>query len=142
LHCSYRTDANQISIFLGEMTMSATTTATTTAAAAASHRIKCELCGAEVHSIQMHLRDDHPGTTIQQYREQFPEAPLLSELAKMKVAEAARAKGAAAAPAPASISMAVSADGITRKPLHELFGFGKIKAAMNSKGEPIPVTCL
>ena len=122
--------------------MTATTTTATAAAAAASHRIKCELCGAEVHAIQLHLREDHPEVTIQMYQEQFPDAPVLSELAKMKVAEAARAKGAAAAPAPASVAMAVSADGTTRRALHEVFGFGKIKAAMNSKGEPIPVTCL
>jgi hypothetical protein len=28
-----------------------------------SEKIKCELCSAEVHSIQMHLKSDHPGVT-------------------------------------------------------------------------------
>jgi cobaltochelatase CobS len=115
----------------------------TTATAAASHRIKCELCGAEIHAVQLHLKQDHPETTIDMYKAAYPDAPLLSELAKMKVAEAQKAKGAdAATPAPASIAMAVAADGTIRRALHEVFGFGKIKAALNSKGEPIPVTCL
>lgn len=113
------------------------------ATSAASHRIKCELCGAEIHAVQLHLKQDHPETTIEMYKQAYPDAPLLSELAKMKVAEAQKAKDTGAAtPAPASIAMAVAADGTIRRALHEVFGFGKIKAALNSKGEPIPVTCL
>lgn len=112
----------------------------TTAAAAASHRIKCKVCGAEVHAIQLHLREDHPEMTIQMYQEAYPDAPILSELAKMKVEEGKRAREAGAAVA--GVKAAPSTDGTTRRALHEVFGFGKIKAAMNSKGEPIPVTCV
>lgn len=106
-----------------------------TTAAAATHRIKCRICGAEVHAIQLHLKSDHPEMTIQMYQEAYPGAPVLSDLARTRLEEAEKAKaGSAVVPA------TVSSEGTTRKALHEVFGFGKIKAALNSKGEPIPVT--
>lgn len=114
-----------------------------TTAAVASHRIKCQICNAEIHSVQLHLKQDHPELTLQMYQEKYPDAPILSELAKMKIAEKA-AEAEKSKPASEAVSSArpTAADGTMRRALHEVFGFGKIKAAMNSKGEPIPVTCM
>ncbi len=50
-------------------------------------KITCSICGAQVHAIQLHLRDAHPELTIEAYAEKYPHAPLLSELAKRKLAE-------------------------------------------------------
>lgn len=53
-------------------------------------KIKCEVCGAQVHVIQSHLKNDHgPDSaqpmTFNEYREQFPDAPIFSETAKEEV---------------------------------------------------------
>ena len=106
--------------------------------AVSNERVKCEICGAQVHSIQLHLRDDHKDWTIERYREEFPGAELLSDLAKKKIAEREAAVKKAerevaegrAAPAPAPSAM------------HEVFGLGKVKGAMSARGNPIPVTVL
>lgn len=112
-----------------------------------SEKIKCELCGAQVHAIQMHLKQDHPETSLESYIKQFPDAPLMSELAKQKLAE----KRAAAAPAEAKLEMSstsatvahlVPKSSVTKKPLHEVFALGKVKAALSSKGDPIPISVI
>lgn len=85
-------------------------------------KIKCELDGAMVHSIEYHLSKNHPGVTLAQYQEQFPNAPLLSETAKdairQKRAQKAQEKAAAG----------------PRRPLTEIFGFDP-KNVTNSQGK-------
>lgn len=103
-----------------------------------SDRIKCEICGSLVHSVQLHLKNDHPDWTLDQYREKYPSAPLLSDLAKAKLAEresAARKEEAAASSSSAPATTA-------KRPFHEVFSLGAVKGAMNARGEPIPVTVL
>lgn len=113
-----------------------------------SDKIKCQLCGEEVHSIAIHLRNAHGEDSSQpcsldQYREQYPEAPILSKMAeeqirKKKEAEAQKqAESAAAAPSKSS----EPAGEFERVPFHEAFRFGKsVKAAFTKTGNPIPVT--
>lgn len=120
----------------------------------AAARIKCEICGAEVHSIRIHLQKDHPDTTVEQYVADYPGAPLLSELAKQKLAEQklAEQETAKKAVAPAAtVEMAATATAATvtpipvasvKKALHEVFGLGKVKGALNARGDSIPVTVL
>lgn len=113
-----------------------------------SEKIKCELCGAQVHAIQMHLKQDHPETSLESYIKKFPDAPLMSDLARQKLAE----KRAATAPAEAKLEMAGTASAtvshlvpkssVTKKAFHEVFGLGKAKAAMSSKGEAIPISVI
>lgn len=122
-------------------------------------KIKCEICGAECHAIQIHLRDTHPEMTVAQYAATYPGAPLMSEFTKKRLAEREAAKKAAAPaeeaaktvakkeaepaaeaqPAPASI---VPTDVIVKKNFHEVFSLGKSKGAMSSAGSPIPITCI
>lgn len=98
-----------------------------------SEKIACQICGAKVHSIKLHLERDgaHPGMSVLEYQSQFPGAPLLSDLAKQKIAEVSRARAEDAAPA-----------GSSKQALHTLFGLGEVKSAMSSRGTPIMVDVL
>lgn len=115
-----------------------------------SDKIKCELCNAEVHAIQMHLKNDHPGVTIEDYIRDYPDAPLMSELAKAKLAEKRAAKAPAAeepklemaGTAAASVSTLVPKGAVVKKAFHEVFALGSAKAARSSKGDPIPISVI
>lgn len=115
-----------------------------------SDKIKCELCNAEVHSIQMHLKNDHPGVSIDDYIRDYPDAPLMSELAKAKLAEKRAAKAPAAeepklemaGTAAASVSTLVPKGAVVKKAFHEVFALGSAKAARSSKGGPISISVI
>lgn len=99
-------------------------------------RVECKICGKPVHSIMLHLRDDHKdlNMSLADYEAKFPGAPVLSALAASKVRERVgdtAAAGAVAAPS-----------GTEPNFFHSVFGLGTSKAAMNSHGAPIPVTVL
>lgn len=68
--------------------------------------IKCEICGAGVHSVELHLKKEHPAFSIAEYKLKFPGAPLLSEKAQ-SIVDAAAAKAAAE---PLTMHHAVMAD--------------------------------
>jgi cobaltochelatase CobS len=74
-------------------------------------KIKCELDGALVHSIKLHLEKYHPSVTLADYQSRYPEAPVLSEKAK----DAIRTKRAE--------KVAEKANFGARQPLTDLFGF-------------------
>jgi cobaltochelatase CobS len=114
----------------------------TTETTATDSRIKCEECGALVHSIQHHLAREHAdlGMSLEQYQAKYPDAPVLSELARVKVEELKRSKAAAAAAA-SVITDSPAADRTT-EPFHTVFGLGSGAAAMSSSGRPIPITVL
>ncbi|WP_034619344.1 AAA family ATPase [Chitinibacter tainanensis] len=138
-----------------------------------SDKITCRVCGAEVHSIRLHLReiakagdqtamDAHKivgGDTVAAeaaYTSAYPDAPTLSEMAKEALARraapaAASTESSKPAAAPLSVEMAGAAvekssakvlpfGRETTANLHELFELGRVKAAMNGRGEPIKVT--
>lgn len=128
-----------------------------------SDKIVCQICNAEVHAIQSHLKSDHPEVSIADYQASYPGQPILSDLAKSKLEEkrAAQAKasadaaaadgstrmemvGTAAQPAvsqPASAA-SVPADSVVKKPLNEVFALGTAKAAMSKTGGPIPISVI
>ena len=114
--------------------------------------IHCAICNAKIHAVQLHLKEAHPEMTLEQYRERFPEAPILSELALRKIEERKQAREAAATTkvdmagtteaAPASVSALLLKGGVLKQALHEVFNFGKVKSAMNTKGNPIMISVL
>lgn len=53
-------------------------------------KVKCELCGAEVHFIEAHLRQEHPEVSISEYVNKFPEAEIMSESAMARLKELGR----------------------------------------------------
>lgn len=56
--------------------------------------IICEICGGKTHVIAKHLKEKHPETTYEEYKEQYPDSPLLSPLAQKKMQEQAELKRA------------------------------------------------
>lgn len=107
-------------------------------------RIKCAICGAEVHSIQLHIRNDHPDWSIEKYQIEHPGQPLLSPMAQAKIAEK-KAAEAAVAPTPEvkPVTAALETSGIIKRAFHEVFGIdSKVAGAMNARGEPIPISVL
>jgi cobaltochelatase CobS len=98
-------------------------------------KITCQLCGAQIHSVQKHLAEDHPEVSLAAYREQFPAAPLLSDAAKEKIAER-RSQGDKS-----PVTTPIKPAGGSRY-LHEVFELGEVVAAMSAAGKPIPVTVL
>jgi len=102
------------------------------------NRITCQVCKAMVHAIKPHLDKEHPDWTIARYQAEYPDAPLLSELAKQRLAE--RKAKSALTEAKKPESEAPSAPGVTKRFLHELFDIGDMPAAKSRRGDPIPVT--
>jgi cobaltochelatase CobS len=97
-------------------------------------KIVCKIDGALVHSVELHIKQNHSvDWTMERYRAEFPNEPILSELAKAKLRErqAARATETAAGDV---------AKIFGKRPFHEVFGLGATKAAMNSRGEPIMIS--
>lgn len=114
--------------------------------------IKCEICGAGVHSIAKHLKDTHGAESAQpmslaDYRTKYPEAPLMSEAAKKKLeekrkqAEQEAAEAAAAAPSTAPAA-ATKTEDFSKVAFHEAFRFDPkvVKGALTKSGSPIYCT--
>lgn len=114
-----------------------------------SEKIKCAICGAQVHSIQMHLKEAHADVTVADYTAMHPDAPLLSAqaqemLEKKRAEQAAKAEPAVVAMAgsAATVSTLIPKGHVNKKFLHEVFDLGKVKAAMSAKGDPIPISVM
>lgn len=99
-------------------------------------KITCQECHEQIHAVQSHLAQKHPGMSLEDYRAKHPHAPLLSEVAKKKLQER-REK--------AAVASSVSSDSATGektviRALHEVFELGEAPAAKSAAGRPIPVT--
>jgi cobaltochelatase CobS len=111
-------------------------------------KITCQKCGAQTHAIQSHIKNEHPDYSLEQYKQDYPDAPLLSEKAKALLAAKARekqpvTKAEPAAQTPQHTEM-VKTGMVTevKRPFHETFGLGKKKEALGRSGGPIPITVL
>lgn len=102
-------------------------------------KIACRICGAQVHAIQLHLRDHHPDVTMEQYKADHPDAPVLSPAAIARIH--ARTKTASELAASAEISAAEMRMVDTKSsPLYQVFDLGKkCRGAMRADGSPIMV---
>jgi cobaltochelatase CobS len=89
--------------------------------------------------------------TVEEYSAKYPDAPLLSDMAKRKIAERQASKGIPAAAEtttvematePASVSALIPKNGVIKKPFNEIFNLGRVKSALNSRGEPIPISTM
>lgn len=127
---------------------------------ASAEKIICQIDGQETHSIQLHIKNNYADTwTIEKYQKEYPDAPLLSEFAKSRLAAAEAAKktadgqaiaNAAAAVSPSNSNVAAALAtgvssvnlGMTSSKLHELFDLGAVPAAMSTKGTPINVNVM
>lgn len=101
----------------------------------ADGKITCRVDGARVHSIQIYLRETYPNEwTLDRYKAEFPDAPLLSKVAEERLRQRMKAQKEESAKPAASPAKAA-----TKRPFHEVFGLGAVKAAMNARGEPIMI---
>lgn len=110
----------------------------------AADKIICKVDGQQCHSIERHLKEFHPGWTLERYRQEYPSEPLLSEFALVKLAEI-RAKKEAEKKIQENLSTGLSrtkhGPTATRKAFHEVFGIGAVPAAMSeATKQPIPIT--
>lgn len=101
--------------------------------------ITCQLCGETTHIIQTHLNKCHHADsddpcTIEEYRERYPEAPLMSEVAKAALAKKQAEEGGA--PEKKAATRVEGSEGA----LHEVFGLGRAKAARTAKGDPVMIS--
>lgn len=112
-------------------------------------KIKCEVCGAMEHSIQIHLKTAHPEMTLADYTASYPDAPLLSAAAQQAldrkrqapaVAPSSTMEMAGTAAVAANVSALVPKGQLVKKHLHEIFDLGKVKAAMSARGEAISIS--
>lgn len=94
-------------------------------------KIECKVDGARTHSIQLHLKQNHPAYTLERYKAEYPGEPLLSDMAEKAVKNALKGKEEKA--------KEIRLTGGARQPLNEIFGLGDSKAALNAKGLPIPI---
>lgn len=74
-----------------------------------SDKIKCEVCGEEVHAISKHLEEAHPEMTLADYRAAHPDAPIYSDMLLKRMRERKEAKAK---------TMTTTAG---KAPLHEVF---------------------
>jgi cobaltochelatase CobS len=111
-------------------------------------KITCQLCNAQIYSVQLHLKNDHPEETLKGYIAKFPEAPLMSEMAKQKLAEKRAVKAVSEermlemAGTAASVTKLIPSGSVIKKALHEVFNLGNVKAAKSSKGDPILISVI
>lgn len=94
----------------------------------ANDKIQCQICNAEVHSIDLHLKKEHPAISLFDYQEKYPGQPVLSDYANRKIEEVRNKK---------IVEMTT-----LKKPLHEVFGFDKTPSVLNGRGGDIPITVL
>lgn len=106
--------------------------------AVTDEKIKCELCGAETHAIQIHLKEAHRDVTLAQYQEQFPGAPLMSEFAKARVAAARAEKEERIAPKHVTEKLPE----ISKKAMAKVFSLGSTKSAKRADGGDIMIEVL
>lgn len=106
--------------------------------AVTDEKIKCELCGAETHAIQIHLKEAHRDVTLAQYQEQFPCAPLMSEFAKARVAAARAEKEERIAPKHVTEKLPE----ISKKAMAKVFSLGSTKSAKRADGGDIMIEVL
>lgn len=103
-------------------------------------KIICEICGEQVHSIQLHLTESHTNITLQKYKELYPDAELLSEAAKTmiekKKSESSKLYMASSA---ATVVSIFSGSEATKMPMNKVFGLRKSKAALSASGNEIMI---
>lgn len=105
-------------------------------------KITCQVCGELCHSIQIHIKEAHLGEiTLDEYKEEYPDAPLLSEMAKAKV-QAKLEEKVNKTEMKSEASSVVSLKMATKKAMHDIFGLRKSASVLNSKGDPIMISVL
>lgn len=122
-------------------------------ATASDGKIVCHIDNARVHSVEVHIKKNHPDWTIERYKAEFPGEPVLSEMGQQVYDRAVKkrqeeAAAAAAAKSPVADGAVVARNSVSAATLiaksaafHELFELGNAPAA-KSNGNPIAISVL
>lgn len=124
----------------------------------AKDQIVCHIDNKKVHSVQNHIKQNHSDEwTVERYKKEFPDAPLLSEFAKLrleksreiKAREQAAMKQKTEVAAPVAAALSTGLDTLLSTPLkpelaqfHEVFDLGNAPESRNKKGNPISVNVM
>ncbi len=106
--------------------------------------VQCQLDGVWVHSIPTYLSYLYPDMTIEQYKAQFFDAPLLSPRLQAQV-DAKKSKAGETTVAAATVHKlptAAASSPPSKKSFSDVFELGGAKAALNKRGDPIMVDVL
>lgn len=99
--------------------------------------ITCQICNEKIHTVQVHLQRSHEDVSLEQYKELYPMAPLLSPEAESLLAKKRAAQDSALGTVRVSAKSGDKVNSVGL--LNEVFGFGTAAAAMNARGEPIKI---
>lgn len=113
-----------------------------------SDKIKCALCGEEVHTIASHLKNSHgpdsdnPCETLAEYRERFPDEPIMSEKAREMALKKKAEKTTSGPVVEGEPTQAPDQHADVKKVFfHDAFRFSKsTKSAFTKSGKPMPCT--
>jgi cobaltochelatase CobS len=70
--------------------------------------ITCQIDGGRCHSIRRYLRTNHPHISIDEYKERFPDAPLVSDSMREYLTSVRKQRDAAVESAPSSVDSDVA----------------------------------
>jgi cobaltochelatase CobS len=110
--------------------------------------IQCELDKVWVHSIAAYLPIAHPTTTLADYQNRYPDAPIKSATLENASRQKALVQAAATAVAPSnvvSLHPELPAWGFgapSKATFSNVFELGDVKASKNTKGDPIEIEVL
>lgn len=111
------------------------------ASTASDGKIICHIDNQRVHSIQLHIKQNHADTwTVERYKEEFPEAALLSDVAKAAIEKRSRELQPVAPVAKMSTSSAMMS--VAFSTLHDVFDLGNAPAALSTSGSPIQISVM
>jgi cobaltochelatase CobS len=99
-------------------------------------KITCQICGEKVHVIKTHLAkmsDEAHSLTLEEYSEQYPDAPTISDFARQEVQKRMAAKTALAEPE----EVATPDNKIE---LHKAYRLRNSKKTQYGNGQPIMLT--
>lgn len=115
-------------------------------------KITCQLCQEQVHSIAMHLKRDHNDKiTLDEYKADYPDAPLLSVEAqealdkrRQELQEQAKTQmlGASTVEAQHEVIQMPNVQPDRSVAMHEHFGIRKQANVLRPNGDPMAVTVL
>lgn len=104
-------------------------------------RIVCKIDGARVHSVAVHIKNNHATDwTVDRYKAEFPGEPLLSELAERTIKEQLAKKRAAASAAHPTAAAAPAATEFVTLSFAETFGIPPELAMNSKKTKPLMVS--
>lgn len=110
-------------------------------------KIACEMCGEKIHAVKKHLQQVHPSTTVEDYQEAYPDAPLMSEVLRAAVEKKAQERREAQQRMVGMVAKTIPGSKFkaNKVPVHEVFEMplteGLRGSARTGQSEGRPIEC-